>query len=138
MRKQIIISLLGLTMLSNASEFYYSNGKKVELTEVKINQTIKNRMVKSKIVKSRTKYYKTATGKRVGVRDDILVECVEGKDCQKVLSKYETREVSQLSDSIYIIKISSDKNLFEFAQKLYSDSDIKIAHPNLRKIKNRR
>ena len=133
MKKQIIVSLLGLAMLANAGEFYYSNGKKVDLTELEVNQNVGRRVLNSK-----TKYYKTSTGKRVGVRDDILVECVEGKDCKEVLSKYETTEISQLTDSIYIVKISSDKNIFEFAQKLYGDSNIKIAHPNLRKSKSRR
>jgi hypothetical protein len=133
MKKQIIISFLGLTLLTNAGEFYYSNGNKVELSKVEVSQTIGSRMLNS-----RTKYYKTATGKSIGVRDDILVECVANKDCREVLSKYEITEISQLTDSIYIIKISSDKNVFEFAQKLYGDNNIKIAHPNLRKIRNRR
>jgi hypothetical protein len=133
MKKQIIISFLGLTLLINAGEFYYSNGNKVELSKVEVSQTIGSRMLNS-----RTKYYKTATGKSIGVRDDILVECVANKDCKEVLSKYEITEISQLTDSIYIIKISSDKNVFEFAQKLYGDNNIKIAHPNLRKIRNRR
>ena len=133
MKKQIIISLLGLTMLTNASEFYYANGEKVELTQIEVTETVGKR-----VLNSRTKYYKTATGKSVGVRNDILVECVSDKDCEKVLSKYETTDVSQLSDSIYIVKIALDKNIFAFAQKLYDDSDIKIAHPNLRKIKSRR
>jgi hypothetical protein len=133
MKKQIIISFLGLTLLINAGEFYYSNGNKVELSKVEVSQTIGSRMLNS-----RTKYYKTATGKSIGVRDDILIECVANKDCKEVLSKYEITEISQLTDSIYIIKISSDKNVFEFAQKLYGDNNIKIAHPNLRKIRNRR
>lgn len=133
MKKHIIISFLGLTMFVNASEFYYSNGNKIELSQVEVSQTLGSRMLNS-----RTKYYKTATGKSIGVRDDILVECVANKDCQGVLSKYEITEMSQLTDSIYIVKIASDKNVFEFAQKLYGDSDIKLAHPNLRKIRNRR
>lgn len=133
MKKQIIISLLGLTMLANGAEFYYTDGKKVELTKLEVSQA-----VGSRVLNSRTKYYKTATGKKIGVRDDILIECVEGKDCKEVLSKYETTDISQLTDSIYIVKISSDKNIFEFAQKLYADSSIKVAHPNLRKAKSRR
>ena len=133
MKKQIIISLLGLSVLANGGDFYYNNGKKIELTELEVSQTIGHR-----VLNNRTKYYKTSTGKKIGVRDDILVECEKGKDCKEVLSRYETTDISQLSDSIYIVKISSDKNIFEFAQKLYSDSDIKVAHPNLRKTKSRR
>jgi hypothetical protein len=133
MKKQIIISFLGLTILANSGEFYYSNGSKIELSKVEVSQTVGSRMLNS-----RTKYYKTATGKSIGVRDDILVECVANKDCREVLSRYEITEISQLTDSIYIVKIASDKNVFEFSQKLYGDSNIKIAHPNLRKIRNRR
>ena len=133
MKKEIIISLLALSIMGSADEFYYENGKKVELKEVEVSKSLQRRVSNNK-----TKYYKTSQGVTIGVRDDILVECEEGKDCKEVLSKYETTSVSNLSDSIFIIKIAKDKNIFEFAQKLYNDKSIKIAHPNIRQNKRRR
>ncbi|SFV52355.1 hypothetical protein MNB_SV-12-254 [hydrothermal vent metagenome] len=133
MKKEIIISLLALTIMGSADEFYYDNGKKVELKEVEVTQSLQHR-----VNNNRTKYYKTSRGATIGVRDDILVECEEGVECKEVLSKYETTSVSNLSKSIFIVKIAKDKNIFEFAQKLYSDKHIKIAHPNIRKNKRRR
>ena len=133
MKNRIIVSLLALTMLGGANEFYYENGKKVELTELNIS-----RSVGSRVLNSRTKYYKTASGKKIGVRDDILVECKADKDCKEVLSQYDTISISQLTSSIYIIKIASDKNIFEFAQKLYNNDSVKLAHPNIRKAKRSR
>ena len=133
MKKEIIISLLALTIIGSADEFYYENGKRVELKEVEMTQSLQHR-----VSNNRTKYYKTAQGATIGVRDDILVECEEGSNCTEVLSKYETTSISNLSENIFIVKIAKDKNIFEFAQKLYSDKHIKIAHPNIRKNRRRR
>ena len=133
MKKEIIVLLLSFTIIGNADEFYYENGKKVELKEIEISQSLKQR-----VRNNGTKYYRTSQGTTIGVRDDILVECVEGIDCKEVLSKYETISVSNLSKNIFIVKIAKDKNIFKFAQKLYSDKSIKIAHPNIRQNKRRR
>jgi len=133
MKKEIIIPLLALTVMGVADEFYYENGKKVELKEVEVAQSIHYR-----VNKNPTKYYKTFEGRTIGVRNDILVECQDSVDCTEVLSKYDTISISQLSDKIFIVKIAKEKNIFEFAQKLYSDKNIKIAHPNIRQNKRRR
>jgi len=133
MKKEIIIPLLALTIMGVADEFYYENGKKVELKEVEVTQSIHYR-----VNNNPTKYYKTSEGRTIGIRNDILVECQDSVDCTEVLSKYDTISISQLSDKIFIVKIAKEKNIFEFAQKLYSDKNIKIAHPNIRQNKRRR
>jgi hypothetical protein len=132
MKNRIIISFLGLTLLGYASEFYYENGKKVTMTEIASegNQKIQ--------AEDAVRYYKTDKGHKLGVKQDILVECKEGVDCQKVLSKYETVSINALTDSIFIVKVAKDENVFVFSQKLYENSDIKIAHPNFIKEKKRR
>ena len=133
MKKKIMMSLIGLSLLTEASNFYYENGKKVDVVKIeKVNMQQK----KSNAVE--VEYYKTSKGHKVGVKNDILVECKENKDCKKVLSVYETLSVEVLSDTIFIVTIANDKNIFEFSQKLYTDKDIAIAHPNFRKEKGRR
>ena len=130
---KIIISLLGLTLLGCASDFYYENGKKVQVSK------IENGEARQKVVsKDSITYYKNSKGHKIGVKHDILVECEKDINCTKVLQAYETESVSKLTDSIYIVQITKDKNVFEFSQKLYEDVDIKIAHPNFRKEKKRR
>jgi len=122
MNKKIVISLISFMLLLNASDFYYENGNIVEVT--KISQPRNNNEIK---------YYMTSKGNKVGVKNDILVECVEDVNCSMVLSKYDTLSVENLTDSIYLLKIDKSKNIFEFTQKLYLDGNIKIAHPNFRK-----
>ena len=133
MKKEIIMSLIGLSLLTEASDFYYENGKKVEV--VKIEKVHKQQKKNSGL---EVKYYKTSKGHKIGVKNDILVECQEDENCKEVLSAYETLSVKALSDTIFIVTIAKDKNIFEFSQKLYEDIKIKIAHPNFRKEKRRR
>lgn len=133
MKNKIIISLLGLTLVGCASNFYYENGKKITVTKLESSEIQKKISSDDEVA-----YYKNSKGHKIGVKDDILVECKEKIDCREVLSKYETTSVRSVSDSIFMVKISKDKNVFEFSQKLYEDADIKIAHPNFRKEKKRR
>lgn len=127
-----MVSLLGLTLLGCANEFYYENGKKVTVTEIvsEVNQKMQ--------AENSIRYYKTDKGDKVGVKQEVLVECKEGVECKQVLSKYETISINALTDSIYIVKVTKDENVFVFSQKLYENSDIKIAHPNFIKEKKRR
>ena len=133
MTNKIILSLVGLTLLGCASDFYYENGKKVEV--VKIEST---ELQQKKANDDALKYYKTSKGHKFAVKNDILVECNEEVNCREVLAKYETISLSSLTDTIFLVKIAKDKNVFEFSQKLYEDTDVKIAHPNFRKEKRRR
>ena len=128
MIKESILVLVGLSFFVNASDFYYQDGKKVEV--VKVQEKLNN--------SSDISYYKTSTGHMIGVKNDALVECNEGVDCLKVLSKYETTSIISLTDTIYKVEISKDKNIFKFTQKLYDNANVKIAHPNLRKKRVRR
>ena len=128
MKKEIILGLIALTLFGNATDFYYENGKKVEV--VKINE--------KRVNDSNITYYKTSKGHKIGVKNDILVECKEGVNCKSILSNYETLTISALTDTIFIVTIAKDKNIFEFSQTIYENSNIKIAHPNLRKTKRRR
>lgn len=132
MKNKIMISFLGLSLLGYANEFYYEKGKKVELTEITsdAHQKVQNTEA--------IRYYKTERGQTVGVTQDILVECKEGVECRKVLSEYEMLEVRSLTDSIYIVTIAKDQNVFVMSQKLYENSNVKMAHPNFIKEKKRR
>ncbi len=133
MKNKVLISLVGLTLLGCASDFYYDNGKKIKVTEIEATKVQEKKASDSKL-----KYYKTSKGHTVGVKNDILVECHEKVDCRKVLSTYEIVSLNPLSETIFIIKIANNKNVFEFSQKLYEDENVKIAHPNFRKEKRRR
>ena len=127
MKNRIVISLMAMTLLVNADDFYYENGNIVEVSEMAQSRD-----------NSGIKYYRSSKGNKIGVKNDLLVECVEDVNCSSILSKYDTISIKNITDTIYLIKIDSSKNIFEFSQKLYLDNSIKIAHPNFRKEKKRR
>ncbi|MCH9741354.1 MAG: hypothetical protein K0U38_11040 [Epsilonproteobacteria bacterium] len=128
MRKTILLPILALTVVGCAGDFYYENDKKVEVTKV----------AEKRDNKSNVTYYKTSNGHKVGVTNEILVQCKADVDCTKVLSKYETLSVSNLSDTILLVTVATEKNVFEVSQTLYNDADIEVAHPNFIKEKVRR
>lgn len=128
MKIKLLMPLVALTMVGCASDFYYENGKKIELSKVKEKRENSNDI----------SYYKNAEGRKLGVKNEILLQCVVAKGCKEVLAKYELDSVSALSDKIFLVKVSEDKNVFEMSQKLYEDEAIEIAHPNFIKTKKRR
>jgi len=133
MKHKIIISLLGVTLFGCASDFYYENGKKIEVTK------IDDKSIQKKVnANDAIQYYKNSKGHKIGVKNDILIKCKEKVACKELLSKYETTSIRSLSPTIFIVEIAKEKNVFEFSQKLYEDENISIAHPNFRKEKKRR
>jgi len=134
MRKEIILGLIALTLVGEATDFYYENGKKIEVVSLEKSKKQEKPDNSLKVV-----YYKTSHGHKVGVKNDILVECNEGVNCTKVLASYDDLlSTHSLSETIFVVTIAKDKNIFEFAQKLYMDKDIAIAHPNFRKKRKKR
>jgi hypothetical protein len=134
MKRAVSIGLIGLTLLGNAGDFYYENGKKIEVVPLEKSKKQEKPDNSLKVV-----YYKTSHGHKVGVKNDILVECNEGVNCTKVLASYnDLLSTRSLSETIFVVTIAKDKNIFEFAQKLYMDKDIAIAHPNFRKNRKKR
>ena len=127
MKNKIVISLIAMSILVNADNFYYENGNIVEVSEMR--QSRDNNGIK---------YYMSSKGNKIGIKNDLLVECVDDVNCSSILSKYDTTSIKNITDTIYLVTIDNSKNIFEFSQKLYLDNNIKIAHPNFRKEKKRR
>ncbi len=132
MTKQIIFSLLGLTLVGCGSDFYYNNGQKVELTKIKSTQQEK------KQTNQAITYYKTSTGHQVGIKDEILVECQKEVDCKKLLNTYTLKSISQLSDKIFLVTAPQGEDILKLSQKLFEDKNIANAHPNFIKKHKRR
>ena len=120
-------------MLGCASDFYYENGQKVEVLKIESNE-----VQQKKTDNDAVKYYQTSKGHKVGVKNDILVECKEKVNCREVLSSYPLISIKALSETIFLVEVAKDKNVFEVSQKIYEDVNVKIAHPNFRKEKRRR
>lgn len=128
MKRAVILSLFALTVMGCASDFYYEKGQKVDVTQLKEQRDSKDSVT----------YYKTSTGHKVGVTNEILVQCKADVNCTDVLAKYETLSVSNLSETIFLVSVDQEKNVFEVSRTLYDDRDIEMAHPNFVKAKERR
>ena len=125
MKKIALIMLFAISL--QAADFYYEYGKKVMIVK-----TYEGRDAKG------VKYYKNSLGKKIGVKDEIIVQCKEGISCRENLGKYPVGEVSRLSDRMLLVKVPKDENIFELSQKLYEDDSIAFAHPNFIKERSRR
>lgn len=133
MIKSTSILLIGLTVAGCATNFYYENDQKVEVTKLHESRSYDGNSSKKSV-----DYYKTSTGHQVGVTNEILVQCKTNVDCKKVIKEYEPLSIVALSDTIFLVSITEDKNVFDFSQLLYSRDEINIAHPNFIKEKKRR
>jgi len=124
-----LIALLLLACLLYANDFYYEYGQKVELTPA----------TQKRSTNSSIEYYQKSNGNTVGIKkDEILVKCYQGVDCFKVLTKYNFASLSNLSSTIYLVKLTSTQEIFNYLQMLHHDSDIEFAHPNFVKERKRR
>ena len=76
---KILLIFLGILSISHANESYYKNGKLVELQNTHVSRSSNY---------SSINYYKTTTGKKVGVTDQLLVQCKKSVDCPKLLATF--------------------------------------------------
>ena len=127
--KKLLLLFLVFSLNLFGDVYYFSNGEKIVLTKISNTRVL---------AQDGTVYYETEFGHKVGVRDEILVECEDGVECKKLLLSYNVKKVSSLSKKLFIVKIFDNENIFEVSQKLYNDNKIKLAHPNFMRQKKRR
>ena len=125
MNKIVMILLLGSALQAN--DFYYEYGKRVSI--VKSFETRNG---------SDVKFYENSLGKKIGIKDEILLQCREDSNCSTLFTKYNISKVEKLSSKIYLIKVPEDQDIFVLSQKLYNEPSIKYAHPNFVKERTRR
>ena len=129
MNKVISLILLGVLSTSYANESYYKNGKLIKLQNIYISRSIN---------RSGIDYYKTANGQKVGITDEILVQCKEGISCSKLLHDFNLKSYSKLTDRIFIVKIEDYDSIFDISRKLFESGNVEFAHPNFIKERQRR
>ena len=127
--KIILLMLLSIFSLSYANESYYENGKLVELQNIYSSSDAND---------SSIKYYKTVTGKKVGVTDQLLVQCIESVNCPELLDTFNLSNYSKLSNTIFIVKIKNGDNIFSVSKALFESKEVEFAHPNFIKEKRKR
>ncbi|MCF6330591.1 MAG: hypothetical protein L3I99_03475 [Sulfurimonas sp.] len=129
MKSQIGLIFIGLLSALYANESYYKGGKLVELQNMHISKSVNGSYVD---------YFKNKQGHKIGVTDDILVQCKDGVSCSKLLNKFNLINYSKLTDKIFIIKIKDYDNIFSISRKLFESGDVEFAHPNFIQEKRKR
>jgi len=127
--KILLSILLGLLSLSYADESYYKNGKLVELQNTHISRSSNH---------SSTSYYKTASGKSVGVTDQLLVQCKRSVSCPKLLATFDLLNYSKLSDTIFVVKVENGDNVFSVSRALFESNKVLFSHPDFTKERRKR
>ena len=122
-----LLIFLGIFSISYANESYYKNGKLVELQNTHVARSSNH---------SSTNYYKTTAGNKVGVTDQILVQCKKSVSCPKLLATFNLSNYSKLSDEIFVVKIENGDNIFSVSRALFETEKVVFAHPDF--IKQRR
>lgn len=120
-----MILLLG--SLLQANDFYYEYEKKVSIVKSFESRSGNN-----------VKFYENSLGKKIGIKDEILLQCQDDTNCTTLFRDYNISEVEKLSSKIYLIKVPKDVDIFVLSQKLYKEPHIKYAHPNFVKERTRR
>ena len=125
--KKRLLCLACLVSTVFAGDYYYEYGKKVDVVKLKESRTIGSNSVD---------FYKTQNGHKVGITNEIIVQCEENINCVSLLERYSFSSISKISDNFFVVKINKNQNIFEVSQMLYNDAEVKLAQPNL--IKNRK
>ena len=127
--KIILLILIGIVSMSYANESYYKNGELVELQNIYSSKNVNN---------SSITYYKTLSGKKIGVTNQLLLQCKESVDCIKLLDTFNLSNYSKLSDTIFIVTITNSNNIFSVSKALFESKKVVFAHPNFIKKKKKR
>ncbi len=127
--------LLLLSLLLSGSElfaqtYYYAFGKKVLLEPLHEHRSLNN--------DTNITYYKTASGRKIGVKNEVIIGCKIFRECKPLLEKYPILSIKKLSDRLYLLKLQKDTDPFEIANALYHEEMIFLSHPNLVTQRRRR
>jgi len=123
-----IFSFILLSGMLYATSSYYQNGKLVELLPAQNSRLFDNNI----------QYYQTRLGTRVGIKDDILVECNKDIDCMALLKQYNFNNISNVTSTIFLITINNSDDIFKVSRELYNNQNVKFAHPNFIKKQQQR
>ena len=136
MYKKIV--LISLALLCSAyAEFYYSQGKKIELN--------RDTNIKRGLNSDGIDYYTTNSNRPIGVDNKILIGFNNSNNIatdnliENIENNYNIKFVKQISDNIYSFQIDLDtQSVFDIAKRLYVLDYVEFAHPNLHIKRERR
>ena len=121
--KYTLSLIILLTLNACANDYYYEYGKKIELTPINTPST-------RSINANDTKYYKTKDGRKIGIKNEIIVKLKKEVDPKGFFLKYNIENTEHLGSTTYLLKLSPSQNVFKLSQEMYKDSDTIYAVPN--------
>lgn len=129
MKKALLISIISSMLL--AGDYYYSNGKKVELTPT--NEAKNLRYIGD------VKYYKSiSTNQKVGVSKRFIISFNDGVNKSEIYKKYNLVEIEALTKEIFLVEANSIDKAIEISAELYESGIVKFAHPDFIKSYKKR
>lgn len=126
--KSILITI-SLFTFAFSSEFYYEYGKKVILKELPEQRVLNGKD---------TRYFINEKGHKVGVSNEIIVKCISSVNCSEKLKELNFTDISNLTSTLYLVKVDNSDEIFTIAQSLYQNENIEFAIPNFLKKRERR
>ena len=116
-----LLVLVSMCLVLNASEYYYERGELVELKEISSTRESNNNNIR---------FYKKYSGQKVGITDQIILKCKENVDCMNLLSQFQQTNVSKITDTIYVVKVTNYDEIFSLSRDIYNSGEVEFAHPN--------
>jgi len=129
MKKKLILTLVAISLNAYANDYFYEYGKKIKLIKLSQQRTTQEK---------KADYYQTEFGHRVGIKNEIIVQCKESTNCVKTLKKYDLLQITKLSNQLFLVTLDNSKNVLNVSQQLHNDTNIQFAHPNFIRTKRRR
>lgn len=119
MPRTLLLLLLPLFLWS--SDYYYRQGQKVALSPMAESRSGDGDQVR---------YYRDASGRTLGVDDNLLFKVENGVDADALLVEYNLTLVKSLGYGLYVAKGTGSGQTLEIANRLYLDQRVRFAHPD--------
>ncbi len=129
-----VFFLLSIFTATLFGDYYYAQGKKQGLTKLNSFAPLqKNRSATTTI-----HYYKTKTGKRLGVTDTLIVSFKDLSTQLYIEKEFSLSLLEELSSHMFLYKIKDKSKTLETANLLSQLPTVKFAQPNFIKQKESR
>ncbi len=116
-----ILFLLTCCLSLGADTYYYSFGKKVELTPLPTQRSL---------TESDVRWYTTPAGMKLGVKNEVIIGCEDFDHCCQNFKSYPIARMEKLSDTLYLLHLKEGADPFEVANALHALPCITLSHPN--------
>jgi len=122
--RYLVILFVSFLLLNASEHFYYHQNKKITLTPIKqrnMHQPNTGRTIH---------YFKTKSGRLIGINNEILIKLKHGKTIENLLQKYPLTLKKQLTPDLYLCKVNSTNDTLTISSQLRREENVNYAQPN--------